>query len=199
MDTIVVRCVPAYSGRRSESVLPRGILPRSGVRDRFTDKLAPWMCSEAVIRLEQIVTSARVFEYGSGTSTLWLCNRAHEVVTVEHSPRWAWQVCRGAVGAHNLLIVLQRDLERYPHEIEQRGEFDVVIVDGRERVRCIEIAREHVVPEGWLVLDDSERQGYRDGIALLADWPVTVVEGRKAGSKPGQIVHTQTTFYRRPD
>ena len=47
------------------------------------------MCFPAVERLDQILTAeARVFEYGSGGSTIYFAQRVREVVSVEHEPSW---------------------------------------------------------------------------------------------------------------
>jgi hypothetical protein len=49
----------------------------------------PWMCFPAVEQLERLVNAnARVFEYGSGGSTIFFARRAAEVVSVEHDQAW---------------------------------------------------------------------------------------------------------------
>lgn len=156
----------------------------------------PWMCDDAVNFLASIVVGARVFEYGGGGSSLWLMERAREVVTVDHSSTWAARITKEGQG--DVEVILQPDLEKYPREIEGRGEFDVVIVDGRERNECIGAALETVAVQGWVVLDDSERSAYAESKALLGGWRSVVKEGMKSGSLPGQIVKTQTTFYQKP-
>ncbi|MBI5154300.1 hypothetical protein HZA57_03600, partial [Candidatus Poribacteria bacterium] len=42
------------------------------------------------------------------------------------------------------------------------GAFDLVIVDGRVRAACARLALPKVREGGWLLLDDSEREKYRD-------------------------------------
>ena len=46
-------------------------------------------------------------------------------------------------------------------------EFDIVIVDGRDRVNCIRSAMHVTKEEGIIVLDDSERDAYQNGINYL--------------------------------
>ncbi len=49
----------------------------------------PWIAKKAVSFLESaIAPNSRVFEYGSGGSTLFFARRAQEIVSVEHDPVW---------------------------------------------------------------------------------------------------------------
>jgi len=165
----------------------------------------PWLCPEAIEFLERIVTGARVFEFGMGGSTPWLAERALALVSVDHSSTWYDRVKDKIVALGELAaewtLVLCEDLAHYPATIHQHGWFDVVIVDGRERVLCVTAAVLHVVVGGWLVLDDSERKGYSSIVKTLKQlgWQEIIKRGQKAGSKEGQIVTTQTSFYRRPE
>jgi len=48
--------------------------------------------------------------------------------------------------------------------------FDCVIVDGRDRVKCLESAKSKIKPNGLLILDNSERTEYASGIELYSGW-----------------------------
>lgn len=49
----------------------------------------PWITFAAIRFLEGILDRRmRVFEYGTGGSTLFFCKRAAEVISVEHDPSW---------------------------------------------------------------------------------------------------------------
>ncbi len=51
------------------------------------------MCFPAVEQLDEILTAeSRVFEYGSGGSTVYFAQRAREVVSIEHEPSWHGRV-----------------------------------------------------------------------------------------------------------
>jgi hypothetical protein len=55
----------------------------------FLAEARPWMCFPAVERLDRLVTAeSRVFEFGSGGSTIYFAQRAREVVSVEHDRSW---------------------------------------------------------------------------------------------------------------
>lgn len=49
--------------------------------------------------------------------------------------------------------------------------FDVVLIDGRERMRCLKRSLRVLRPSGLLVLDDSNRESYREADSVLSDWP----------------------------
>ena len=49
----------------------------------------PWYTYPSILDLKRVVRpEARVFEYGSGNSTIWWQSRAREVVSVEHDRPW---------------------------------------------------------------------------------------------------------------
>jgi hypothetical protein len=63
----------------------------------------PWMTFSAIKFLKSIVTKdMKVFEYGSGGSTIFLLKLAQKVITVEHDKYWAEKV---------LELVRKNDLE----------------------------------------------------------------------------------------
>ena len=112
----------------------------------------------------------RVFEFGSGYSTLWWASRVKEVFSCEHDRQWYQQMKKSSPSNVHLLY---RDVEisgAYPNSIkEQQERFDVVVIDGRERVACAEAAVSHMSPKGIFVWDDTDRERYKPGMnALLA-------------------------------
>ena len=53
----------------------------------------PWYTYPAQMLLERVVEPHfRVFEYGSGNSSLWWAKRVAEVVSVEHDEKWATKI-----------------------------------------------------------------------------------------------------------
>ena len=67
-------------------------LVKSAFRWSVTDKLnrpIPWYTYAAIDYLDQLdFSEKRVFEYGSGNSTLYWSQRCKAVVAVEHSEEW---------------------------------------------------------------------------------------------------------------
>lgn len=131
----------------------------------------PWMTYPAVDFLSQLDYSDKsVFEYGSGASTLFWAGRARHVVSVETQQGWFEHV-RAIVPANCEVILSAEAAEEYAAQIESRGEFDVVVVDGPGEARpvCCRQAIRHLTPGGMIVLDNSDL------------WPESAAIVRKAG------------------
>ena len=96
------------------------------------------------------------------------------------------------------VMLVENDIDgkycRPIHEID--GLFDVVIVDGRDRVNCLRRALGKLNKEGVIVLDDSQRERCQEGIAY------TLSQGFKRleleGLKPGEFGLDQTAILYRP-
>ena len=151
----------------------------------------PWWTYGATRVVERHLAArggaARVFEYGSGASSVWLGNRSGEVHSVEHHVGFAAVMRRvlaqaGLTEKVELLEVAAQaspdpvtrsgrkcedsvDYTDYARSIEKvGGEFDLIVVDGRARVACCQVAVPFLAPGGIIVFDDSQRPRYRDGI-----------------------------------
>jgi len=71
---------------------------------------------------------------------------------------------------------------------------DIVSVDGRARPACVKHAASKIRPGGYLVLDDSQRKGYRIALELLKGWE----EKRFRGLAPfNELREKQTSIYRK--
>jgi predicted O-methyltransferase YrrM len=144
-------------------------------RKRSTlDVRLPWLPFAVIDVLEERVDrESRIFEYGGGGSTAWFADRAGEVVTVEHDEGWHKALVEAMSPRSNVNIVWAAELRDYAATIDRYDEqlFDVVVVDGRERIACIEHAMRWVNPGGLLILDDSARPKYAKADALLQGWP----------------------------
>ena len=153
----------------------------------------PWWTYGAIEAVERRLTElegrARVFEYGSGASTVWLGNRSKEVHSVEHHAGFAKIMRRVLaqaaltdkvelleVPAEPLTDPVTRsgrkgenhvDYTAYSQAIKQVGGlFDVIVVDGRARVACCLASLPYLARGGLIVFDDAQRPRYREGIAL---------------------------------
>ena len=150
----------------------------------------PWWTLESIGRVEAFLKSRpapRVFEYGSGASSVWLSRRAAEVVSVEHDEPWHAIVVSRLNGTANARVRLvepdatpaddpayrsnkpgwrDRTFRNYVHAIDDEiGEFDLIVVDGRARPACLAHARSRLKPDGMIVFDNSHRAPYRRAIA----------------------------------
>src|SRR5690606_35996609 len=103
-----------------------------------------------------------VFEYGAGASTVWLALRAGEVVSVEHHAGW-YETIAPLVGRSSNATVWHRQLEDEDYVgaiAEAEGKFDLVVIDGRRRVECLNRAISRLAPGGVVLFDDTGRRRY---------------------------------------
>lgn len=160
----------------------------------------PWIPFDAIDRLDsEVRPTSRVFEFGGGGSTMWLAKRAGLVVTVEHDHDWFRELEKTCGMLSNVTLLNRPDpsAEDYvsaANDPALGGDWDIVVVDGRERVRCLEAAARVVRPGGVIVLDDTDRAKYARAFELLEGWPCDTYRGL-APMKP---MPGQTTFWRRP-
>ncbi len=127
----------------------------------------PWYTYPAIEFIEpRIRPDFRVFEYGSGWSTLWWAERTQEVFAVEHDSAWFEQV-RGQVPA-NVRLALQQEPDKYVDQLNAcGGDFDVVVVDGENRNECARAAAARTKRSGAIVFDNSDRAAFAEGVRFL--------------------------------
>ena len=151
-------------------------LHRQGWFTSFRTKMAidrdgapvPWMTYPSISFLDgRIRQDMTVFEYGCGNSTLWWANRVRSVVACEHDREWFAHV-KALMPAN--VTLSQRDLGTggYAHLIsEYHGEFDIIVIDGRERVECAKNSLQALKHDGVILWDNSDRDEYQVGFDYL--------------------------------
>lgn len=160
-------------------------------------KPLPWLTYPAIEFLARRVRSdLSVFEYGCGMGTLWWAARTQRVVAVEHDPVWAAKISAEAP-AH--AAVLQRSLEPDDAYVScPRGQgppFDVVLIDGANRVRCVPHAIAALGPRGVIVFDNTDRAEYAPGLSELEQAGFRSVPF--VGLAPMGTVKTETSVWYR--
>jgi hypothetical protein len=137
----------------------------------------PWYTDSALEWLGPRISAAdTVFEYGAGHSTAWYSHRAKHVVSVEHDANWLEQV-RPLVAGETLLLYRHssgseansqgesayfRSIEEFPP-----SSFDVIVIDGVERVQCAQVAPSRLQADGIIVLDNSDWPILREAVETL--------------------------------
>ncbi len=170
---------------------------------------APWWPYDAVTWVAlALPPEPRVFEYGGGGSTLWLEDRSATVTVAEHDEAWHAQLADQVASCTTVLFrppttsgtvtspVASGYFDGYAAAIDDQLEssLDLVIVDGRARVACVNHAMAKVRPGGLLLLDDADRARYMPAVKMLAGWEQHVF----AGLKPGARGPAQTSVWKRP-
>lgn len=151
----------------------------------------PWWTYDAIEQVDAFLASrpVRVFEYGSGASTVWLARRAASVTSVEHDAPWYKAVtaklpmieglcptevklaeASGDAPAEALYLSEKANgslanFTAYASAIDaEDGLFDLIVVDGRARPACLKHAIPKLAPDGIIVFDNSHRARYRQSI-----------------------------------
>jgi len=131
----------------------------------------PWITYPALEFLTPRIDSRMaVFEYGTGNSTFWWGQRVARLVSCEHDKEW-YGTFKERVTADNTTYLLRRhkggstayagEIAAYP------GQFDILVIDGRDRVNCIKNGIGALRPGGVVIWDNSDREEYRSGYDLL--------------------------------
>ena len=176
----------------------------------------PWWTYSAIDLVETWLRShrrpIRVFEFGSGASTLWLARRVDEVHTVEHHAGFAARIrpefaARPNITLHQVEAAASArpvvpsgkpghgglDFAEYVATIGLiGGQFDLIVIDGRAREACLRAAIPHLAADGLIVFDNSGRRRYRRAIAESG-----LIERRLAGLTPTLPYPEQTSLLER--
>jgi len=155
----------------------------------------PWLTYDAISWVRKYLKpDMRVFEYGSGGSTIYIASRVRELVSVEHNREWFDLVRhviqdRGITNSTYMLVEPEKrtadavekyssttfdeykgfDFERYVRTINNFPDnyFDLIIVDGRARSACVKESATKIRDGGYLILDNSERDQYQEAFDFM--------------------------------
>jgi len=183
----------------------------------------PWITFRAERFLRKILRKdMMVFEYGSGSSTMYFARRVAQVFSTEHHPGW-YEHIRQILDEHSVNNVDYRLIEpdtpdgnqrtgylsrhhlyknkrfeRYVKNIDAfpDGYFDLVMIDGRARTECIAHAKNKIKPGGYLVVDNSERTYYFNGNDFLSnrnEWK----SSHFIGPTPYSFQFSKTSFFQK--
>lgn len=119
----------------------------------------PWYTYPTIEFLSHLdFSSFKIFEYGSGNSTLWWASRSRQVTSVEDDELWFKKIKR-LNKEQNIEYRLEKDPQKY--FTMATNNFEVFIVDGKYRRECINhIVNLEVEGRGrgvMIILDNSDK------------------------------------------
>lgn len=141
---------------------------------------------KVIVKCMKIKCEARIFEYGCGHSTVFLTTFIHAASPkftwrcVETDPVWRTNVFEEFrqmnpydvpndikikiidYKTHEQDALKKLCMKEYVEAIHQEKQWDIVLIDGRKRVRCIAEARKTLNDGGCIILHDAERPYYHD-------------------------------------
>lgn len=160
-------------------------------------KPLPWVTYSYIFFISnRLNKELNVFEFGSGSSTLFFSDKVQQIDSVEHDQEWF----------NKMAVKLPDNAKVYFEKLVYGGaysevarrsgkKYDLISIDGRDRVNCLINSIEALNESGVMVLDDSERIAYQKAIDCI------IHKGFKRmdfwGISPGLFYKKCTTiFYR---
>ncbi|HEV8515235.1 MAG TPA: FkbM family methyltransferase [Cyclobacteriaceae bacterium] len=148
------------------------------------------------------ISDFSILEFGSGNSTLFWHKCTNQIFSIEHDRDWFNKVKNLLPSQYKeQLLFLQlgtgTDHDYTKAATHLKRKFDIIFVDGRERVKCAIDSRPWLSEKGVLVLDDSERERYADAVSFYLS------QGFKKldfwGIAPGIFNNKCTSIFYRPN
>lgn len=156
------------------------------LRGNFSGKTPPGIplyTPSAVEVLEEILEPDFVaFEFGSGASTIWLAERVRSLTSVEHDPIWHNKVTSALrdLNILNVGSIYLPDEHSYAESITWvGGPFDIILIDGIVRRKCLRNSIDKVRSGGYLLLDNSDRVRYKKDMRKLSHCWKRIPTGNK--------------------
>jgi predicted O-methyltransferase YrrM len=162
-------------------------------------KAIPWVTYSFIDFIkDRINKTQNIFEYGSGNSTIFYAERAGTVTSVEHDKGWFDAIKNSSpANAEMIFCELETDGDYAKKAASLGRKFDIIIVDGRDRVNCCKYGVDALSASGVIVLDDSERKVYDDARVFLKE------RGFKelflSGISPGSLIEKATSVFYKAD
>ncbi len=154
----------------------------------------PWLVDGAIEFLSRLTLEnpdMKILETGAGGSTLWFARRANHVTSFEHSKKWFNRVSQSLKAGEfgNVNLIFDPDYPKRGIPVLQKEIYDLILIDGRGRVRSILTVHPALKSGGYLILDNSDRQKYTAAIKFLTKcgWPRIDFSDK-----------WKTTFWRKP-
>lgn len=161
----------------------------------------PWVTYSAVHFLKtRSLSGLKVFEYGSGNSTLWWVKQGAQVVSCEHDPEWYRQmrdVLPPSVSYH-FYDLNDGGSRPYAEAIKQyKSEFHIIVIDGEDRVDCGRNCVDALTDDGVIIWDNTNWEIFRPGLEFLTDQGFKRLDFYGLG--PVMTEESLTTIFYRPN
>jgi len=169
---------------QSKRVLPDSAIPikqDQGIRWRLTSRTvkpkreqAPLECLLGLEHRKAILAAlppgGKMFEWGAGGSTHWFREQGIDITSLEHDEKWAHRVGVPFVRIGHIPVATKGEElcsipdEQNPYLLAFADQkFDVILVDGVLRNKCLEVAKRMLNPGGTIFLHDFQRDWYEEG------------------------------------
>jgi hypothetical protein len=155
---------------------------RSAVTGKVVDRRGmplPWLTYPAIDFLGSLdYTGKKVLEFGSGYSTLWWAKRVDSIVALEADQRWMAGMADRMPSNATVLALPTDPNDRYHRTVDVDAflaehvggqKFDVIVIDGVDRVGTARASLPYLAEGGFFVTDNSDSHMQPDGAMPLLD------------------------------
>lgn len=137
------------------------------------EKVLPFMTNDEIVDLVSYITrDTEMLEIGGGNSTVFLSKYVKKLVTIEHDSEWSKIIqnnMKNSLVDWTLHVVEPNWPQSHPFQPAEEGQFDnyvnfitslnneqfdVILIDGRDRVRCSVESIPKLKKEGVLLVHD---------------------------------------------
>ena len=122
----------------------------------------PWYNINQIAFLQERLDKLKtfdVFEYGGGASSLYYLPIVKSLCLSESREEWFNFVKSNADKDHLCKLNAKHITKDFAASISLFDKlFDLIVVDSNDRAKCLDYAVSYLKPDGWIILDNSERQ-----------------------------------------
>lgn len=158
----------------------------------------PWLTYSFIDFItERIKSESILFEYGSGNSTLFFAKKVAKVVSVEHDNAF-YELLKNKMPENVNYNYCKLEEDKYPAFIKKTNlKYDLIVIDGRQRVKCAINSVEYLKENGVIIWDNSLRLKYSEGIDFLHRQGFKRIDFR--GLNPIGVNKTATSIFYKPN
>ena len=139
----------------------------------------PWMPYSTILKLHSLIRKDfNILETGCGGSSLFFLQRCKTLTSLEHDKKWilALENKISTPNYKNRWTLALKDLKtdtfnKSPYldflTTQKDESFDLISIDGRLRNESLKIASYKVKRGGFILLDNSDRSEYKQGIEFI--------------------------------
>jgi len=186
---------------RSTALIKYAIGRRFKIKKYYT----PWVVVNTKNWLDNFLKKdMKIFEYGSGESTIYFSQHVKNIYSAEHDNDWFIKIkkmCKKFAIKNCTLFLIKPEknqdnhdeiysssnqiynnlsFEKYCKKIKDFPDnyFDLIFIDGRARNGCLLHSLLKIKKHGAIILDNSEREEYNQGKTSLATFEKIIFQGQ---------------------
>jgi len=109
-----------------------------------------------------------IFEYGCGNSTIWYSQRVKSITSVENDKDWYERIKISLpVNARVVYRELQYGGNYCKEVLNYTEQFNIIIIDGRDRVNSVKNSVHKLTEDGVFIFDNSGLKQYTEAVSFL--------------------------------